>query len=81
MRVVNLTIAVLLAVLVVGIVFLTFQIGLVGLHICCNMMRLQVVLIFHDKHVIICHQMICLIWNRIVQLIVILIIAVIVLLG
>lgn len=78
---VYLSIAVLLPVFVVRIVFLAFKICLIGLHVCGHVMRLQMVLILHDEHIVISNQMASLIWNRVVQLIVEVVIAIVILLS
>lgn len=80
-RMVNLSISILLPIFVVRIVFLTFQICLIRLHVSCNMMRLQMVLILHHKHVVVCYQVVSLIRNGVIELIVIIIIALVILLS
>ncbi len=45
------------------------------------MVRLQMIFILHYKHVIICHEVISLIWNRVIKLVIKIIIAIIILLS
>lgn len=63
-----------------GAVFLAFEVGFVGFHVGGDVMRLKVVFIFHDKHVVVRHQVIGLIRNRIIQLVIKVIVAGVILL-
>lgn len=81
MRMINFAISVLFSIFVcVGCVLLIFQVRLVGFHVGRDVVRLQMVLVLHDEHVIVGDQVVRLVRNRVVQLIVEIIVARIVLL-
>lgn len=81
MRVVDFAVSVLLSIFVrVRRVLLVFQVCFVCFHIGGDVMRLQVVLVLHDEHVVVGDQVVRLVRNRVVQLIVEVIVARIVLL-
>ena len=64
-----------------GAVFLALEVGLVGLHVGGDVVRLQVVLIFHDEHVVIGYQVVRLVRYRVIQLVVEVVVARVILLG
>lgn len=78
--VVDLTIAILLSIFVVRVIVLVLEVDLVGAHVCGDVMRLKVVFVLHDKHVLICYQMVRLIRHRVIQFVIKVVVAVVVLL-
>lgn len=62
-------------------ILLILQIYLISFHVRSDVMLLQVIFVLHDEHVLIGHHVVCLVWDRVVEVVAVVIMAKVVLLG
>ena len=63
-----------------GLIIMALQVCLVRFHVCGDVVRLQMVLVLHYEHVVVCYHVICMVWNWVVKIVVEVVVARIILL-